>query len=55
MRARLVTKLDDVRRKIELLRKLEKDLASGVRRCDEQIQKGSHSECPVLDGLDAGG
>ena len=54
MRDRLAGKLDAVRHKIKLLRKLEKDLASGVKRCDEQIRKGRHDECPVLDELGSG-
>jgi len=55
MRGRLGTKLDDVRHKIKLLRKLEEDLAAGVRRCEEQIRKGRQDECPVLDELGAEG
>lgn len=49
MRDRLAGKLDAVRHKIKLLRKLEKDLMSGVERCDEHIRKGLRHECPVLE------
>ena len=55
MRDRLVGKLEAVRHKIKLLRRLEKDLAVGVKRCDEQIRKGYGNECPVLDELGSGG
>ncbi len=54
MRDRLAGKLDGVRHKIKLLRRLEKDLVSGVKRCDEQIRKGRGHECPVLDQLGSG-
>ena len=52
MRDRLAEKLDGVRRKIKLLRVLEKDLAAGVARCDEQLRHG-RNECPVLDEFGA--
>ncbi len=55
MRDRLADKLDAVGHKIKLLRTLEKDLASGVQRCDEQIRKGRGHECPVLDELGSSG
>ena len=55
MRDRLADKLDAVGHKIKLLRRLEKDLASGVQRCDEQIRKGRGHECPVLDELGSSG
>ncbi len=54
MRDRLADKLDAVGHKIKLLRTLEKDLASGVQRCDEQIRKGHGHECPVLEELGSG-
>lgn len=54
MRDRLAGKLDAVRKKIKLLRMLEKDLASGVKRCDEQIREGHGHECPVLEELGSG-
>lgn len=54
MRDRLAGKLDAVRQKIKLLRVLEKDLASGVERCDEQIRKGLLHECPVLEEWGSG-
>ena len=51
VRDRLAGKLEAVRHKIKLLRMLETDLTSGVKRCDEQIRKGRGHECPVLDQL----
>ena len=54
MRDRLAGKLDAVCHKIKLLRMLEKDLASGVKRCDEQIRTGHGHECPVLEELGSG-
>ena len=54
MRDRLAGKLEAVRHKIKLLRVLESDLESGIKRCDEQIRKGRGHECPVLDELGSG-
>jgi len=51
MRARLLGKLDTVRRRIELLHQFERDLVASIERCDAQIVSGDSGCCPVLEDL----
>ena len=51
MRERLAEKLEDVRRRIKLLRTFGKDLEVGIARCDGEIRRGRKDECPVLEEL----
>jgi len=52
VRRRLETKLDQVRRRLELLQAMETDLSRALERCEAQIAEGRGDDCPVLDGLD---
>jgi len=48
---RLEDKLDQVRRRLELLQAMEADLSLALERCEAQIAAGGGDDCPVLHGL----
>ena len=54
MSERLYAKLENVRRKIQLLKALENDLLSSIHKCEEQIRIGKPDQCPVLEELGTG-
>jgi DNA-binding transcriptional MerR regulator len=47
VRRRLQAKLDDVRRKLESLHKLEHELRLALRSCERELHK-QHAHCPIL-------
>jgi DNA-binding transcriptional MerR regulator len=49
VRRRLESKLSDVRRKLDDLRKLEHELRLALRNCDRELRKPS-AHCPILTG-----
>ena len=54
VRRRLQVKLADVREKLENLQKLDSELRSALRSCDEELRKqGTH--CPILRDRDLQG
>ncbi len=54
MRGQLRDKLATVRRRIELLRQFENDLAASIELCDTQIKSGDPGCCRVLEDLGSG-
>jgi DNA-binding transcriptional MerR regulator len=52
VRRRLEQKLADVRRKLSDLEKLEKELRSALRSCNQEIHKRS-AHCPLLSRTDS--
>lgn len=51
VKEQLEDKLEDVRRRLRLLRGFEADLREAVERCDEQLEGGDPDHCPVLADL----
>jgi DNA-binding transcriptional MerR regulator len=52
VKAMLAGKLQEVRKRVEEFRRLERELAGALRRCDDALKRGrkNATPCPVLAG-----